>query len=84
MKTPTHCQICESEKIIPRVWFVEQSPYSSGTYKAVVYRNPHAMIFKDPIKANTTAYVCGECGHIEFRVDKPQQFYSQVIQARGR
>ncbi|WP_339911211.1 hypothetical protein [Symmachiella dynata] len=84
MIKPTCCQICESEKIISNAHIVDQGNYSTGTYKAVVYRNPHAMIFKDPIKANTTAYVCGECGHIEFRVEKPQQFYSQVIEARGR
>ncbi len=84
MIKPTCCQICESEKIISNAHIVDQSHYSMGIHKAVVYRNPHAMIFKDPIKALVTAYVCGECGHIEFRVDKPQQFYSQYIQERGR
>lgn len=84
MIKPTCCQICESEKIITNARIVDQGHYSTGIYKAVAYGKPNAVIFKDRIMADVTAYVCGECGHIEFRVDQPQQFYSQVIQARGR
>jgi hypothetical protein len=82
MMKPTHCQICESEKIISNARIIDQSPYSSGNYQAVYYRNPHALIFKDRIKADVTAHVCGDCGHIEFRVNNPQRFYSQYIQAQ--
>ncbi len=69
------CPRCGSLKIIPGATIQDQGEYSSGKLRIVVYGDPGAMIFKDRLYGTLTAYVCGDCGHVELYVDNPDELY---------
>jgi hypothetical protein len=41
----------------------------------VVYGDPEALIFKDRVYGRLKADICGDCGHVELRVENPGELY---------
>ena len=37
------------------------------------YRNPQALIFKGQMSSTVSAWVCAECGYLEFYADAPEK-----------
>jgi len=69
------CARCGSAKIMPDVRLVDQGQGSDGVSKVVVFGNPDALLFKDRRYGKVTADLCGNCGHVELRVDNFRELY---------
>lgn len=69
------CEICGSNHIIPEVHILDQGQYSNGKLQVMVCGNPDALVFKDTLKSELKAHVCGECGHTELKVTNPNALY---------
>lgn len=75
------CPRCGSSKIIPQAKVLDQGQASDGYLKVVVYGDPEALIFKDRLFGRLKADVCGDCGHVELRVDNHEELYEHYLQA---
>ena len=82
-KPPIACVKCGSRRIIPRVRIADQGANSNGWLKAVVVGNPGALIFRNQVFAEIRADICGECGHLELRVDDPEHLYDHYLETLG-
>jgi hypothetical protein len=78
--SPAPCPKCGSTKIIPEIPIRDQGHYSDGFLQVVVEGNPRALIFKDCFYGRLAADICGDCGHVELRVDHPQELYEHYRQ----
>jgi hypothetical protein len=75
------CRGCGSSKIIHNVAVADRGEYWEGRLRAVVFRNPHALIFSDPVYGEIRADICGECGFVDLHVVNPGELYEQVRKA---
>ncbi len=78
------CPKCGSIKIIPNTRIRDQGQSSDGKLKAFVDADPEALIFKDRLYSMLLADICGECGHVELRVEQPGSLYSHYLQSRAK
>jgi hypothetical protein len=69
------CPKCGSSKIIPKARILDQGQGSDGDLKVVIYGNPKALIFKDRLYGKLMADICGDCGHVELRVENAEELY---------
>jgi hypothetical protein len=69
------CSKCGSSKIIPKARVIDQGRNSDGHLEVVIYGKPDALLFKDRCYGRLTADICGECGHVELRVENPEELY---------
>jgi len=74
-----HCPKCGSSKIIPNARLLEHDRF--GEIQIVVYGNPEALLFKDRHYGRLTADICGACGHVELRVENPEELYDHYRDA---
>ncbi len=67
MKNSGICPKCHSTAIVPELNLVDygRNQFASNT-QVMIERNPNALVFKDRIYANVQAWVCGDCGYVEF------------------
>ena len=63
------CPKCGSSKIIPRA---RVPIHPNADLSVVVYGNPDALIFKEQLLGPLRADICGDCGHVELRVENPE------------
>ncbi len=77
------CSRCGSTKIMWDVTVCDQGEYSDGKLKVVVCGNPEALLFKDRLYGMIRADICGECGHIQFRVTNPSELYDHYRESLG-
>jgi DNA-directed RNA polymerase subunit RPC12/RpoP len=75
------CPKCGSSKIIPKARILDQGQHSDGDLKVVIYGNPEALIFKNRLYGKLTADICGDCGHVELRVENPEELYDHYHEA---
>jgi hypothetical protein len=75
------CAKCGSERIIPHVPLVGNFEHSTRL-KAVVIGNPDALILRDPLFGEVYANICGQCGHMELRVENSEELYEHYLKAR--
>jgi hypothetical protein len=61
--------------VIPNALVGDQGDGSDGMLKAHVVGDPSAWIFKDVLKSELRANICGDCGHIELFVLNPAALY---------
>ena len=72
---PRPCAQCGSSKIIPNAQILDQGRSSDGVGYAMVDAHPEALIFKDRRYGRLGASICGNCGHVELRVENPRRLY---------
>ncbi len=71
------CEKCGSEKIIPEVKAIDYGDYQTeGNLEVSIDENPHALMFKNRVRSNIFAKICGDCGYTEFYAKHPQALYS--------
>lgn len=75
------CVRCGSAKIMRGITVSDQGEHSDGQLKVVVFGSPDAILFKDRLYGKLRADICGECGHVEFRVTNPRQLYRHWLKA---
>jgi hypothetical protein len=84
MSTP--CVRCRSEKIMPGVPLRDSFGDVGAMHREAavqVHANPEAWFFKDTAVAPLRADICGECGHVELRIDNYRELYVAWQNARS-
>jgi len=71
------CAKCHSVKIIPDAMVIDRADYSvEDEFSVAVDEKPDALMFKQRIRSDVSATVCGDCGFTEFFAKEPQKLYS--------
>ncbi|MCG8652101.1 MAG: hypothetical protein MI861_19840 [Pirellulales bacterium] len=78
------CAVCGSKKIIPNVRVNDYRQHRAGQLQLVVHGDPEAWLHKDSEFGTITAQVCGDCGHLELKVDNPRQLYDKYRKSKRR
>ena len=81
------CGKCGSEKVIPDVPLLDHyGDVGAFTKKAglSVHGEPQAWVFKDTAAGHLHAAICGECGHVELRVDNFRELYEKWVKGQER
>lgn len=72
MKQSGKCPKCGSSDIIVNAKAVDHGHGNTERNMTVaVFRNPEALLFKGKEYTNVSAWVCAECGFVEFYADTP-------------
>jgi hypothetical protein len=86
---PTHhehlygtCLRCGSTDIARHLRVVDQGHHSDGYLELVAYGDPDAIFFKDPTYGKIYADVCGQCGHVELRIQNPGEIFDQYRRSK--
>ncbi|MGC1275484.1 MAG: hypothetical protein WBC44_17385 [Planctomycetaceae bacterium] len=81
---PAPCIRCRSEKIIPDVP-IQDSFGDTGSFHreaAVhIHGEPQAWFFKETAIGQLRADICGECGHVELRIDNFRELYESYLKS---
>lgn len=76
------CPRCGSRKIVPDVVIADRDDLSDGRLKAWVAGNPAAIIFRNHMSVEIRGDVCGQCGHLELRVENHEDLYDHFRSMR--
>jgi hypothetical protein len=77
------CSKCGSTKIIPNAWIPSVGRGSDGRLRVAVDAKPDALIFKERQYAVLLADICGDCGHVELRVQDYRSLYNHYLQSKN-
>jgi hypothetical protein len=77
-----NCPVCGSQKIIPNVKMADTGQYSAGTLAVVICGNPEAIFFKERLRGEVRAEICGDCGHVQLRVENPTELYERYLRSQ--
>ena len=73
MKRTNKCPKCGSSDVIADTKAIDRSRNSNQTELTVAtFRKPEAVIFKGQQETTISAWVCAECGFVEFYADSPK------------
>lgn len=73
MKRTKKCPKCGSNDVIADAKAIDRAHYSAETELSVAtFRKPEAMLFKGQLTTTLSAWVCADCGYVEFYADSPQ------------
>ena len=74
MKRTGKCPKCGSGDIIADAKAIDRGHGNSQQDLSVAtFRNPTALFFKEKQETTVSAWVCAECGFIEYYADNPDQ-----------
>lgn len=72
MKHSDQCPKCNSTEIVRDAKTIDHFDYGVQHEMQVgVERNPTAWLFKGQQSCTVSAWICGECGYVEFYADDP-------------
>lgn len=72
MKTTGTCPKCGCTEIIADATAVDRGDSNSfREMEVATFRNPDALIFKGMQSTTVSAWVCSDCGYIEYYADSP-------------
>jgi predicted nucleic-acid-binding Zn-ribbon protein len=71
MKQNHTCPKCRSTDVIGNVRPLDATHSDQRTARLATYRNPNALLFKGQQWTSMTAWVCAQCGYVEFYADDP-------------
>ena len=76
MKRTNKCPKCGSSDVIPDVKAIDRTYGGYGSTQTeltvATFRKPDAVILKGQQETTLSAWVCGECGFVEFYADSPK------------
>ena len=73
MKQSNRCPKCQSTDIISGVQPLDLGHGNAAhTAQLATYRNPEAFLFKGRQSTRLKAWVCAQCGYVEFFADNPR------------
>lgn len=72
MKKTGICPKCQGTKIIANAKAVDRGE-GNAQYEMLIatFRKPNALIFKEKQETTVSAWVCADCGYVEFYADFP-------------
>ena len=72
MKRTNQCPKCGSAEVIRDAKVVDRMQHGLETEMRVAsFRNPEAYVFKGQQNSSVSAWVCTQCGFMEFYADTP-------------
>jgi hypothetical protein len=71
------CARCGSATMIPNARILN----AEGDVHVAVEGDPQAMIFKNRLCERLVADVCGDCGHVDLKVEHPRDLYEHYLQS---
>jgi ribosomal protein S27AE len=72
MKRTNKCPKCGSGNVIADAKAIDRGHYNGESELSVAtFRKPEALLFKGQLKTTVSAWVCGDCGYLEFYADSP-------------
>jgi predicted nucleic-acid-binding Zn-ribbon protein len=73
MKKTNTCPKCASRNIIVDAKAIDRADDNwQRELSVATFSNPEALIMKGQRETTVSAWVCGECGYIEFYADHPK------------
>lgn len=72
MKQSGKCPKCGGREIIADAVAVDRGHYDTQRdLSLATYGKPNALIFRDKRETSISAWVCAQCGYVEFYADAP-------------
>jgi predicted nucleic-acid-binding Zn-ribbon protein len=73
MKRTKKCPKCDSRDIIADAKAMDRTHHSSERELSIAtFQQPDAFLFKGKTTTTLSAWVCADCGYVEFYADSPQ------------
>jgi predicted nucleic-acid-binding Zn-ribbon protein len=72
MKSTNKCPKCGSRDVISDAKAIDHAHYAETELSVATYRKPDALLFKGQLTTTLSAWVCADCGYVEFYADSPQ------------
>ena len=74
MKRTNKCPKCGSSDVIADAKAIDRANYNAETELSVAtFRKPEAMLFRGKLMTTLSAWICGDCGFVEFYADSPEK-----------
>jgi hypothetical protein len=78
------CPECGSDKIVKNAPMQDRGDYNAeGVLQVSVDQNPEAWVFKERIRSNIKADVCGDCGFLQTYATDPIQLWEAYQNIRS-
>lgn len=72
MKRTNTCPKCGSSNVIADAKAIDRAHYNAVTELSVgTFRKPEALLLKGQLTSTLSAWVCADCGYVEFYADSP-------------
>jgi predicted nucleic-acid-binding Zn-ribbon protein len=73
MKRSNQFPKCGSKDVIADAKAVDRGHMNAETELSVAtFQNPEALLFKGQLKTSLSAWICADCGYVEFYADSPR------------
>jgi predicted nucleic-acid-binding Zn-ribbon protein len=73
MKRTNQCPKCSSRDVIADAKALDRcEDLRESEFTVATYRNPEALLFKGRQSTTLSAWVCADCGYVEFYADSPR------------
>jgi predicted nucleic-acid-binding Zn-ribbon protein len=72
MKRTNKCPKCGSMDLIADAKAIDRAHSSEEELSVATFRKPEAILFKGKLSTTLSAWVCADCGYVEFYADSPQ------------
>ena len=73
MKHTNKCPKCGSSDIIADAKAIDRADHHvEAELSVATFRKPEAILFKGQLSTTVSAWVCADCGYVEFYADSPQ------------
>ena len=79
MKRTNICPKCGSSDVIADAKGIDRAHYNAVTELSVgTFRKPEALLFKGRLTSTLSAWVCADCGYVEFYADSPKSIKTET------
>jgi predicted nucleic-acid-binding Zn-ribbon protein len=74
MKRTNKCPKCGSSDVVADAKAIDRTHHTGGDTELSVatYQNPDALLFKGKVSTTLSAWLCANCGYVEFYADSPK------------
>ena len=72
MKRTNKCPKCGSSDVLADAHAIDRSQYGETELTVATFRKPEALLFKGQLTTPLSAWVCADCGYVEFYADSPR------------
>ena len=80
MKRTNCCPKCGSQDVIVDAKAIDRNDGGRKAELSVAtFRNPGAFLFKGQVTTTLSAWVCADCGYVEFYADSPQSIKVETV-----
>ena len=78
------CPECGSEKIVKNAVMHDRGDYNAeGVLQVAVDQNPAAWVFKERVRSDVRADVCGDCGFLQPYASDPEDLWEAYQKIRS-